>query len=144
MKKHSCGAILFTIHNDKIYIILGKEFGNWFPFKGVCEDNESYEETAIREIREETCEVINIDNISLDCNFSTKNKYYHIGLVYVLPSTVKKFYTMRNKMKDHKYIEKSHIKMFDIDTILTKKLSYITMIPIMFYINYLHTLKMYF
>ena len=58
MKKHSCGAILYTIHNNNIYVILGLEDGKWFPFKGVREHGETNTQAAIREINEETCKEV--------------------------------------------------------------------------------------
>lgn len=79
MKKNSCGAILYTIKDNKVYIILGKESRDWFPFKGVCEKNETLEEAAIREIEEETCRIVKINNIALDCKYASYRKIYHIG-----------------------------------------------------------------
>ena len=53
MKKHSCGAILYTISKKKVYIILGMENGEWFPFKGTrekCENNKPDEPQGNKEI----------------------------------------------------------------------------------------------
>ena len=83
MKIHSCGAILYTDFNNDIYVILGMEKGMWFPFKGTRETGETCTEAAIREIYEETCSIVKLDDIELNCQYSTKRKYYHIGLVYV-------------------------------------------------------------
>lgn len=139
MKKHSCGAIFYTIKDNKVYIILGKEKGDWFPFKGTCEYDETYEETAVREILEESCGIVNIspDNIILDCHYSTSRKYYHIGLVYVLPTMVNDFYKIRRTHTSEKYLEKTDVKMFNINNILYKKMHHITMTPIIHYFTYL-------
>ena len=51
----SCGAIVYTVENDEIkYLILEETSGfHSFP-KGHMENGETEEETALREIREET------------------------------------------------------------------------------------------
>jgi hypothetical protein len=135
MKRHSCGAILYTIYQNKIYIILGKEHGEWFPFKGTSEKNETIKQTAIREILEETCNCIQLkeDEISLECNFQTSRKYYHIGLIYVDYNFMKNFSVSRKTQINDKYLEKTDIKMFNIDHILNKKFHHITSIPIFYY-----------
>lgn len=137
MKKHSCGAILYTIHNNYIYIILGKEKNDWFPFKGTSENNETIKQTAIREIAEETCDCIKLseDDISLDCNFQTNRKFYHIGLIYVKYEFMKKFYQNRKKISKKEYLEKSKISMFKLSKILDliDIFHYITAVPILFY-----------
>lgn len=51
----SCGAVVFTrINNEIRYVLVQSKSGSWgFP-KGHMEGEETEEETAIREIREET------------------------------------------------------------------------------------------
>ena len=145
MKKHSCGAILYTICNNKIYIILGMEKGQWFPFKGTREKGESNEQTAIRVIYEETCGVVKISSIDLKCNYSTKRKHYHIGLVKVSPSIINQFYiNQKDILKENKYcskyysyLEKSDIKMFSLKCIINTKFHNVTSIPIRYYYMYL-------
>jgi ADP-ribose pyrophosphatase YjhB (NUDIX family) len=149
MKKNSCGAILYTIKDNKVYIILGKESRDWFPFKGVCEKNETLEEAAIREIEEETCRIVKINNIALDCKYASYRKIYHIGLIYVDKNFVKKFYYAKKKLteskddENDKYLEKNHIKMFSLDELDLSRLHYVTLIPIVHYWNYLCGLQVY-
>lgn len=53
--EHSCGAVVFTMENDQpLYVIVQSREGFYgFP-KGHMEGNETEEETALREIKEET------------------------------------------------------------------------------------------
>jgi ADP-ribose pyrophosphatase YjhB (NUDIX family) len=136
MKKHSCGAILYTIKNNQIFIILGKEYTDWFPFKGICEQGETFEEAAVREINEETCGIINIPiaKIQLNCHFSTQRKQYHIGLVYVDNFFLRDFYNLKKNPKcEKKFLEKTQIKLFALNTLSNFKFHYVTYIPIRFY-----------
>lgn len=142
MKKNSCGAILYTIKDDKVYIILGKESKDWFPFKGVCENNETLEEAAIREIEEETCKLLKVNNINLHCKYASYRKNYHIGLVYVDKSFVKQFYYAKKKLTEDKstedkYLEKNHIKMFSLEELDLNRLHFVTLVPILHYWNFL-------
>jgi hypothetical protein len=150
MKKHSCGAILYTIYNYKVYIVLGMEKGGWFPFKGIRERGETNMDAAIREIKEETCNAVIVDHIDLNCNYSTKRKHYHIGLTKMTYSEYNKFYKNRfeilynNDISDeckYMYLEKDDIKMFPIDSILNYDFHEITSIPIKYYYNYLTRLQ---
>ncbi|MCR5122677.1 MAG: NUDIX domain-containing protein [Ruminococcus sp.] len=51
----SCGAIVYTIENGEIKYLLVEEKSGFHSFpKGHTENEESEEETALREIREET------------------------------------------------------------------------------------------
>lgn len=70
-KEKSCGAIIFKKENDNLFVLLVEQTaGHWgFP-KGHVEKNETEEETAIREVKEET----NID-IKLLKGFREVNKY---------------------------------------------------------------------
>ena len=149
MKTHSCGAILYTIQEGQVCIVLGMEKGDWFPFKGTRERGETNTQTAIREINEETCGVVNIKYIELNCNFSTKRKHYHIGLVRITSEEFDAFYTNKDIMakkintKDYKltYMEKTEIKKFPINTISNINFHEISTIPIKFYYKYLIKLQ---
>lgn len=143
MKVHSCGSILYTIYNNKIYIILGKEHGDWFPFKGKCEQGETYEQAAVREIEEETCKLVklNPNDISLNCHFSTSRKYYHIGLNFVPYTFIKEFYFTRKLIEDKKYLEKTHIKMFELSKIDKYLFHQVTSIPLIYYYPFLKNLQ---
>jgi predicted NUDIX family NTP pyrophosphohydrolase len=152
MKKHSCGGILYTLYNNQIYIVLGMEKGAWFPFKGIREKTETNKQAAVREIYEETCGVVNVSNINLQCNFSTKRKHYHIGLAFISINEIKQFYINRNKLEyeiknqkdiDYKwaYLEKTDLKIFKLDTIFKNKFHEVTYKPIKFYYNYLKKIQ---
>lgn len=59
-KEKSCGAVVYKYENNKLYILLLKHNkGHWSHPKGHIEMDESEEETAYREIKEET----NLDTI---------------------------------------------------------------------------------
>jgi len=146
MKKHSCGALLFTIYNNNIHIVLGMEKNEWFPFKGTREPNESLMDTAIREIYEETCGIVNLSDIYLDCNYSTKRKYYHIGLVFVNSNILKRFNKQRNEYKkkggdNSVFLEKSCIKLFNINKLDNYEFHNVSLIPINYYKDFLFKLQ---
>ncbi len=62
-KEKSCGAIIYKMVNDQFYIFLVKHnTGHWSFPKGHVEQNESEEQTALREVKEETNLDIIIDN----------------------------------------------------------------------------------
>ena len=67
----SCGAIVYTIENEVIKYLLVEEMsgGHSFP-KGHMENNETEEETALREIKEET----NLE-VVLDTDFRVSEQY---------------------------------------------------------------------
>lgn len=132
MKKDSCGAILFTIYRGRAHVILGREYGQWMPFKGVREYGETLEEAAIREIREETCGIVYVERIHLSCIYSSLRKTYHIGLVYVNPSFLRNFYEAKKIMTNDRYLEKTRIKLLPLNEIWREH--YISYIPAKFFI----------
>ena len=75
----SAGAVLYTISENKIKYLVSLDFhNNWgFP-KGHIEENETTEQAALREIKEE----VGID-ATLDTNFTKE-------LVYIMPNGVEK------------------------------------------------------
>lgn len=127
------------------------EKGEWFPFKGTREKGETNEQAAIREIKEETCNVVKIDNIDLKCNYSTKRKHYHIGLVQINTYDINKFYQNREILlknikynyynQYYSYLEKTDVRMFSLDEILSLNLHDITLTPIKYYYSYLKSLQ---
>jgi hypothetical protein len=149
MKKHSCGAILYTIYKNDIYIILGMEKGKWFPFKGTKEKGETNEMTAVREIQEETCDTVHVDSISLDCHYSSKRKHYHIGLIQVSSHVINEFYQNRYNLlsecrpydKYYPYLEKTNMQMFLLTDIFNNNFHDITISPIKYYYPYLKLLQ---
>jgi len=56
INEKSCGAIVYRHHRNRILILLIKHIkgGHWAFPKGHIEDNETEEETALREVKEET------------------------------------------------------------------------------------------
>ncbi|MBQ6560617.1 MAG: NUDIX domain-containing protein [Erysipelotrichaceae bacterium] len=75
----STGAILYTMDHDELKFLVIRDFhGNYgFP-KGHTEENETYEETALREIREE----VGLD-VKLDTSFEEE-------LNYIMPNGIAK------------------------------------------------------
>ena len=74
-KEKSCGAIVFAKQKDSAlkYLLLHYEAGHWdFP-KGNQEKDETEEQTASREIKEET----GIENIEFVKNFREVVKYFY-------------------------------------------------------------------
>ena len=73
-KENSCGAIVFKKQKDGIkYLLLHYEAGHWdFP-KGNQEKNEKEEQTAAREIKEET----GIEDIEFVDGFREVIKYFY-------------------------------------------------------------------
>ena len=140
---HSCGGVLYTIKDGFVYIVLGKEGSEYFHFKGRVQDTESFEDAAVREIREETMGLVNLDTIYLDChNVSSKNKKYHYGLVKVDNDIDVIFNAKRNNsnvveklMPDYK--EKQDIKLFKLNDIKSHNLHVLTIKPIMYYYDFL-------
>jgi len=148
MKKHSAGALIFTVYDNEIFIVLGMEKNEWFPFKGTKNNNESLKSTAIREIFEETCGLVVLNDIHLDCKYSTKRKYYHIGLAFVNINIIKKFHKNRKFYEEtdindenYKYLEKTDIKLFNINKLSLYQFHNITDIPIQFYKKFLNDLQ---
>lgn len=71
VKEKSCGAVIYKKENNKIYYLLLKmNYGHTSLCKGHQEEGETDQETAIREIKEET----NLD-VSLNTDFKVKITY---------------------------------------------------------------------
>jgi ADP-ribose pyrophosphatase YjhB (NUDIX family) len=113
--RHSCGAILYAYDpNGDLGIILGMEGTHWLPFKGGSEGDETVEETAVREIYEETCGLVHITNISLDHVFNSRHKHYHIGLCEVPYDIIRQFPKKRKEATEKKFMEKQSVKFFPL------------------------------
>lgn len=70
-KEKSCGSVIYKIKDEQLYILLLKHnAGHWSFAKGHVEGEETEEETAIREAKEET----NLD-IIVDSNFRVVHTY---------------------------------------------------------------------
>lgn len=117
--KNSCGALFYTYHpNGNLGIVLGLEGFAWLPFKGCNEQNETFEETAIREIFEETAGLVNIPYINLQHKFTSKRKNYYIGLIQIQYDIIDKFNNSKFAELRPEYKEKKELKFFPIETIL--------------------------
>ena len=74
LTEHSAGAIIFKKERDEFFfLVLHYEEGHWGAAKGHVEKGESLEQTALREIREET----SLTDISLMPGFKTENHYVY-------------------------------------------------------------------
>jgi ADP-ribose pyrophosphatase YjhB (NUDIX family) len=139
MEKQSCGAIFYTFDkNGEIGIILGDEShvsaASWLPFKGSSEKGETYEQTAIREIYEETCGLIKLQSIQLEHRFSTKHKEYRIGLVEVPIEIIEQFDECKKREARKEFLEKKTIKFFPLKSVLsTPDVHIISKASILFY-----------
>ena len=72
--EHSAGAVIFRKEADKIfYLLLHYEEGHWGSPKGHIENEETIEETARREIREET----GLIDIRFIAGFKERNQYFY-------------------------------------------------------------------
>jgi ADP-ribose pyrophosphatase YjhB (NUDIX family) len=150
MKNHYCGALLYTWYKNNIYIVLKKNKNEWVPFFGTQKEKETFEETAVRELFEETCGGLDVksNDINLECNYIYKkkeNNHYHIGLVYTSESIISDL--SKNKLRKNIYNSlkmiymKNEIKMFALDNIFKYKFHPITQTPILFYKTYLTDLQ---
>ena len=113
----SCGAILYAFNDSgELGVILGDEIKDtnvsYLPFKGCMEPGETPEITAIREINEETCGIVQLNTIKLDHKFTTKRKEYHIGLVEVPYKIVSQFSDIVKTESKKQFKEKRSIKFF--------------------------------
>lgn len=116
MKEFSAGAILYTqIGNEKYYLVIKDFHNNWgFP-KGHLENDESFKDAALREIKEE---------VGIDAQIITTFKK---ELVYKMPNGVEKhslYYIARyeNQTPTMQQEEVQEIKLLNYEdayTILT-------------------------
>lgn len=147
MGKNSCGAIFCTISDQGVFgIILGDEgitnIPSWLPFKGCVENDETYEQTAIREIKEESCNLVDISTIKLNFNFSTRNKTYHLGLVKVPYDIIAKFNEARQLETRREYVEKKALKFFSLKSLRNDDaIHHISQKVIKYYWTALHYVK---
>jgi len=143
--KHSCGAILYSYHNNELGIILGDEgfttSNQWLPFKGCADSTESHEVAAIREISEETCNLVKLRSVTLAHAFATKRKYYHIGLAYANIEILDKFDSLRAKENRDEFLEKKKLRFFPLKNIYENKLHSISMSSIKYYMRQLLFMK---
>ncbi len=126
IKEYSCGGILHTIINGIPGVILGLEKGLWLPFKGRQEPNETFEQTAIREIYEELCGVWKPSKIDLKFTMETKNKTYLLGSCYIDKSILEKFNTALKTENRLTFKEKTNINFFPLNKVLKSNIHHIS------------------
>ncbi len=104
-QEHSIGIILFN--NDK-YLLLCYASGHWGYVKGNVEKNEEPENTARRELKEET----GISTVFFVKGFSEKEEYFykkegktvHKQVDYILGETQETEVTLSKEHKDYKWL----------------------------------------
>jgi hypothetical protein len=118
-EKRSCGGIPYGWRDGEFGIILGLESGHWLPLKGGRKKGESREETALREIYEESCGLISLRSISLDHRFSSRYKKYAIGLTPVaVEELLADFPTRLMAETRDDFREKQALKFFPLQGLL--------------------------
>ena len=76
VKEKSCGAVIYKVENGKVYYLLLKmNYGHTSLCKGHQEEGESDEETAIREIKEETSLDVKLDTSFNDSSLTPKDDH---------------------------------------------------------------------
>lgn len=118
---HSCGALLHTISPTGIPgVILGTEGfdDKYLPFKGCPNEKETFEQAACREVAEETCGLVQVNQIQLWNNFSTRHKHYHMGLIFVDYAILEQFEEVRKTENRKAFLEKKNIKFFPLHSVL--------------------------
>lgn len=120
--KISYGAIFYSVDpGGNPGVILGDEGDDcesYLPFKGAAEQDETPEQAACREIKEETSDLVDIGEIQLELKFSTKRKTYWLGLIKVDYDIVEKFNQKRELETRPECLEKKKIKFFTLVSVL--------------------------
>ncbi len=130
-KEKSCGAIVYRYYNNDIYILMIQmNFGHWSFPKGHVEGIETEEQTAIREVKEET----NIDVI-IDKNFREVTTYSPLtdvlkDVVYFVGTPISnKLIRQEEEVSDLKWVhceDALNIVTYESDrNILVKAIEYI-------------------
>ena len=104
-QEHSAGIILF---NKDQYLLLRYKSGHWGYVKGNVETNEETEDTARRELKEET----GIATVFFVKGFQEKEDYFykkegktvHKEVLYLLGETQETQVTLSKEHKDYKWL----------------------------------------
>jgi hypothetical protein len=132
--KVSCGGLLYAFDSDgDLGLILGYERCGYFPLKGRKEQGETIEQAAIREIYEESCGIVDIMDINLDCKIDSAKKRYYLGLVPVKYDIIQEFADRRKHETRSAFIEIEELKFYKLSELLTMRLPLITYKAISFY-----------
>jgi 8-oxo-dGTP pyrophosphatase MutT (NUDIX family) len=119
----SCGAVVWKLVDDRVQLLLIKQFGRndaWGVPKGHIEDEESFEECALREVKEETGLDVTLGSRLPDAVISTRNTYKRVVLFMAVPVDSSKpvaEFDPDNEITD--------VKWFNIDE-LPKTFDYLT------------------
>ena len=74
IEERSCGAVLYrNSPSGKLYLLLNYPSGHWDFVKGNIEKGETFKETALREIKEET----GISDVNFIDGFENKVQYHY-------------------------------------------------------------------
>ncbi|MEA3353226.1 MAG: NUDIX domain-containing protein [Campylobacterota bacterium] len=120
-KVKAYGVAIYKINNNNIKILLCKSVSSakrWGFLKGVSEKLETKEETAIRELYEESSIVVKYEH--LEKYFEQKNETKDIGIFLVNYDKIKKFnhYFLDNKLLNHHLSwENTDVEFFSIDKV---------------------------
>ena len=109
-EQKSAGIVLFrNTSNKNEFLLLNYPQGHWDFIKGKIEQNETPQETALRETREET-EISNIKFIdgfeeSVEYDFRFKNEDIHKKVVFFLAKTDEKNVSLSHEHNDYIWLE---------------------------------------
>ena len=99
MSIKKCGVIIKDAHQDQVLLVFGRKSQKWgFP-KGHMEEGETEEQTALRELKEET-------GIVLHTSFDAKNRVRFRNNVYFIVNANKNDICSQVNVQDIKEIEK--------------------------------------
>lgn len=126
LTEKSCGAILLKKVNEKIYtLVIQQKDGHWgFP-KGHVEGNETEEETAFREVKEETgLEVELLPDFREVLNYNPKPDIYKTVVYFMARPVGGNESCQEAELKDMLWIpliDAISLLTFDNDAILLRK-----------------------
>ena len=109
MEEKSAGIVLFrNISNKNEFLLLNYPQGHWDFIKGKIEQNETLQETAIRETKEETG-ISNIKFIDgfeeyVEYDFRFKNEDIHKKVIFFLAKTSEKKISLSHEHNDYLWL----------------------------------------